>query len=241
MWYMGSKNRIARHILPIILKDRVEGQTYAEPFVGGGNIIDKVVGLRIGADYNEHAVAALELIRDDPESLPASVSEKEYKEARGYKHKGLKGYIGFTVSFGSKFFGGYARGSGLRRFFLPPLRSFARSYPGLQGVNLFWLSYEDLDLVLPKNSIIYCDPPYKGTTKYKTGAFDHEAFWLWAQRMANEGHTVFVSGYNGPEWAVVVWEKEINSNLSNLVACNRATEKLFRVYPTDKDIDELLM
>ena len=44
MKYMGSKNRIAKHILPIILKDRIENQYYVEPFVGGANMIDKVDG-----------------------------------------------------------------------------------------------------------------------------------------------------------------------------------------------------
>ena len=44
MKYMGSKNRIAKHILPIILKDRKENQYYVEPFVGGANMIDKVQG-----------------------------------------------------------------------------------------------------------------------------------------------------------------------------------------------------
>ena len=38
MKYMGSKNRIAKYILPIILKDRKEGQWYVEPFVGGANM-----------------------------------------------------------------------------------------------------------------------------------------------------------------------------------------------------------
>lgn len=52
MKYMGSKNRIAKYILPIILKDRKECQWYVEPFVGGCNTIDKVVGNRIGSDIH---------------------------------------------------------------------------------------------------------------------------------------------------------------------------------------------
>lgn len=36
MKYLGSKARIAKEILPIILKDRKVGQYYVEPFVGGG-------------------------------------------------------------------------------------------------------------------------------------------------------------------------------------------------------------
>ena len=51
--YMGSKSRHAKDILPIILKYRKKDQWYVEPFVGGGNMIDKVNGNRMGADYNE--------------------------------------------------------------------------------------------------------------------------------------------------------------------------------------------
>ena len=34
---MGSKNRIAKFILPIILKERKPEQWYVEPFAGGMN------------------------------------------------------------------------------------------------------------------------------------------------------------------------------------------------------------
>ena len=57
MKYMGSKNRIAKHLLPIILKDRKEGQWFVEPFVGGANMIDKVTGNRIGADLNRYLIS----------------------------------------------------------------------------------------------------------------------------------------------------------------------------------------
>lgn len=42
MKYLGSKNKIAKHLLPIILKDRKPEQYYVEPFMGGGNMIDKL-------------------------------------------------------------------------------------------------------------------------------------------------------------------------------------------------------
>lgn len=47
MIYMGSKARFAKELLPIILKDRKEGQWYVEPFCGGCNMIDKVTGNRM--------------------------------------------------------------------------------------------------------------------------------------------------------------------------------------------------
>ena len=39
MWYMGSKNKLAKEIVPIIqsyITDETKG--YLEPFVGGGEI-----------------------------------------------------------------------------------------------------------------------------------------------------------------------------------------------------------
>ena len=56
MKYLGSKRRISKHILPIILKDRKENQVYVEPFVGGCNMIDKVDGIRIGNDINKYLI-----------------------------------------------------------------------------------------------------------------------------------------------------------------------------------------
>lgn len=44
MKYMGSKRRVAKYILPIMLAERKPDQWWVEPFVGGGNMIDKVEG-----------------------------------------------------------------------------------------------------------------------------------------------------------------------------------------------------
>ena len=59
MKYLGSKNRIAKNILPIMIKNRKDGQFWVEPFVGGANMIDKVSGNRIGSDSNEYVIALL--------------------------------------------------------------------------------------------------------------------------------------------------------------------------------------
>lgn len=75
MIYMGSKNRIAKDILPIILKDRKPEQWYVEPMVGGGNLIDKVEGLRIGADANPYVIEALKYIRDRASLLQKALIE----------------------------------------------------------------------------------------------------------------------------------------------------------------------
>ena len=81
MKYMGSKNRIAKEILPIILAERKESQYYIEPFVGGANIIDKVEGNRIGADLNKYLIALFKKLQDGwlP---PKSVSKEEFEDMK---------------------------------------------------------------------------------------------------------------------------------------------------------------
>lgn len=138
MVYMGSKNRIAKELIPIITKDLKPNQWYCEPFVGGANMIDKIEHpYKLGADNNKYLIALLEA-----------------------------------------------------------------------------------------DSIIYCAPPYNGTTKYKDN-FDSDAFWQWCRDKAKEGHTVYVSEYNAPEDFKCIWEKQINSNLGG--TSKTATEKLFTI------------
>ena len=75
MKYMGSKNRIAKYILPIMLAKRGSNQYWVEPFVGGANMIDKVSGKRIGSDSNFYTISALIAIRDYVDELPKNNKE----------------------------------------------------------------------------------------------------------------------------------------------------------------------
>lgn len=113
MKYMGSKNRIAKHILPIMLKDRKDGQYWVEPFVGGANAIDKVAGNRIGADSNKYLIALLQHCEGQlSHDLPSRIYEEDYNHVKNNKDlysDFVVGHIGFNASFGSKWFGGYAR------------------------------------------------------------------------------------------------------------------------------------
>ena len=231
MKYMGSKNRIAKEILPIILKDRKPNQCYVEPFVGGGNLIDKVEGFRIGADLNPFVIEALKLIRDNPESLPDHVSEEMYQELKSKKElNGVTGWAGFSLSFGAKWFGGYARDikgvdgeeNEITQTHRGKNNALAQS-PNLKDCLFINSSYQLLDI--PKNSIIYCDPPYEGTTKYKDG-FNHSEFWDWVRSKSLEGHSVFVSEYDAPDDFICVWHKTLTTGFSTSESI-KAVEKLF--------------
>ena len=225
---MGSKNRIAKDILPIMLERRKEGQWWVEPFVGGANMIDKVAGNRIGSDSNSYCIEALIAIRDCVIDLPKSnkqFTENNYKALRLDDDYKYKGYAGFAFSYGGKWLGGWSRNKENKRDYVAEsYRNAINQSPLLQGVRLLNKSY--LDLEIPPNSIIYCDPPYEGTTKYH-GKFNHSEFWQWCRDKAKEGHTIFISEYNAPEDFDCVWSKEIVSSLTKDTGSKKGVEKLF--------------
>lgn len=228
MKYMGSKNRMAKYILPIILKNRKPEQWYVEPFVGGGNLIDKVDGNRIGADVNKYVIDALISIRDYVDELPKNNKEfteddyKKLKLSEEYKHKG---YAGFAFSYAGKWMGGWRRDSLNKRDYVKEAYLNAKKQSELlNGIILINECY--LNLKIPDNSIIYCDPPYKCKTKYSHD-FNHYIFWEWCREKSIEGHKVFISEYEAPDDFECIWEMEICSSLDKDTGSKKAVEKLF--------------
>lgn len=206
---------------------RSPSQYYIEPFVGGGNSIIEVSGLRIGADAFSPTIQALKLIRDNVSLLPkdkAEFSKEDYEAIKEDPYHFLHGYIGFTQSFSARFYSGWA---GYQRPREPDsirgaYRSALKQSSKLQGVQLYALPYNKL--VLPPNSIIYCDIPYKDTTGYEA-SFSHEDFFNWTRRTAKL-HTVFISEYSAPPDFVCVWNQDIAVYTSK-DSQKRKTEKLF--------------
>lgn len=227
MKYVGSKARHAKEILPIILSGRTDGQWYVEPFVGGANVIDKVDGNRIGADNHFYLIKILDAMSKYEHWIPPwNVSEEDYKSAKGLNDPVLKAYIGFCLSYGGKWFGGYRRDKhGKRNYSLEAYKNYMIQAPKLFGVKFHHCSYDEL--TIPPNSIIYCDPPYQGTTGYATGAFDHDKFWQWCRDKVAEGHKVYVSEYTAPDDWVSVWEKTVNNTLTKDTGSKKGVEKLF--------------
>ena len=229
MKYMGSKNRIAKEILPIMLAHRTPNQWWVEPFVGGGNMIDKVTGNRLGNDNDKYVIEALIAIRDCLFELPKNnkdFTEENYKELRKSDNYKYKGYAGFAFSYSGKWLGGWCRdGLNKRDYVNESYKNAINQSPLLQGVKFVNESY--LNLQIPDNSLIYCDPPYEGTTKYKDD-FNHAEFWDWCRQKVKEGHIVFVSEYNAPSDFDCVWQKEIASSLTKDTGSKIGIEKLFK-------------
>lgn len=218
MKYMWSKNRIAKYLLPIILKDRKPNQWYVEPFVWGANMIDKVDGNRIGADYNEYI--ANMWIELEKWWFPNKMYTKEESDfIRGNKDKFSK-YEYWFVSINTRYWWvvwwWYAwkvktKEWKIRDYQDEAYRNTLSQIPNIKWVKFIHSSYKDLEI--PDNSIIYCDPPYEWTAWYKD-KFNHTEFWEWCREQKKKWHTIFISEYNAPDDFKCVYEKEVKSSLS---------------------------
>jgi DNA adenine methylase len=239
MKYVGSKGRHAKQILPIILAGRKDGQAYVEPFVGGANTLQHVTGRRIAGDVHLYLIAMWKAVSAGwncpHSSRMTEAAYNSYKSMRNFPVTDLSldnmaaecGFIGFAMSYGGKWFGGYRRDpSGKRDYAAEAIRSAEKEFPKLRGVEFHHCSYDALPI--PPNSIIYCDPPYANSQGYSTGSFDTESFWQWVRDMSAQGHTVFVSEYEAPEDFVCVWERAVNNTLAKDTGSKKAVERLFR-------------
>lgn len=230
MQYMGSKTKHAKYLLPFVLKEHKPEMWYVEPFVGGANMIDKVsdeiAPKKIGFDFNEY-LPALWNAAAGGWMPPKSLSEDEYKHIKNNKEcypKELVAWVGFAVSFGGKWFGGYSKNSKGDDYVARAYRSAEKQFPMLKNVKFVHKSV--FDIILPSKSTIYCDPPYKGTTKYRDD-FDHEKFYDWCRLKKTEGHNIFVSEYDMPEDFNCLWKMEVKMKLSKDSNSSVRVEKLF--------------
>lgn len=234
MKYMGGKCRLAKQILPIILKGRLKNQYYVEPFCGGCNTLSEVNELRIGADINKYLIGMWQKVSTGwiP---PRYVYEDDYNLIKANKDEydyALVGYYGFQMSYGGKWFGGFSRTK--KDIFWDKIRDHALSgynaslkqFPKLKGVTFVLSTYDEL--TIPDNSIIYCDPPYANTTKYNN-VFDSDKFWDWCRFQKSKGHTIFISEYFAPDDFICVWQKERKSSLTRNRADKISVEKLFTI------------
>lgn len=224
---MGSKNKYAKDILPIILSQRSIYQSYIEPFAGGMNTIDKVDGRRWANDSHSYLIAMWNALLYKSWNPPLFVSESLYEHVKtnpnNYETE-LVGYIGFN-SYGAKWFGGYRRDKeGKRDYWREHYNNIQIQRTRMYGVSLTCGSY--LDMEIPNNSVVYCDPPYKETTKYASD-FSHEVFWDWV-RQIGEHNPVFVSEYQAPDDFECLWQKRVNNTLAKDTGSKQGIEKLFR-------------
>lgn len=250
MQYVGSKGRLSKELAPIIqsyIKEDTVG--YLEPFVGGANMIDKInCNNKIGCDIHEELIELLKYSQKN--ELPDTITEDVYNNVKNNKQdyeKWFVGLVGFCASFGAKYFGGFARrykddGS---LFDVPKqaINSLRKQSKNEGWKNIIFKNKSFKDIGELEGYVIYCDIPYRNTTKYNVSEFPYDEFYDWCVEKSKK-NVVLVSEYWMPDDLYCsgkysgifrcLWEKEHYTSLGSGVNeyknnDNKKIEKLFEV------------
>lgn len=209
MQYFGGKARIAKDIVSVLNEYREPNQLFVEPFCGGINITCLMGDNVIANDKNFELIEMYKALQSGWQP-PEIVSEEDYENAKTTDDYKLKAFIGVGCSYSGKWFGGYARGQKGRNYAKNAKNSLKSKFKTIGGVEFVSKSYDELVF---ENALVYCDPPYSETTKYKFGKFDSETFWEWCRNTSKNGNTVIISEYNAPYDFKCIWSKETKTDI----------------------------
>lgn len=233
MKYMGSKARLSKDISPIINKLIKENDInlYIEPFVGGANMIEHIeCDMKVGIDNNKYLISLWnDLINGW--IPPSEMSRDMYNDIKDNKDEyadSLVAVAGFCATYNAKWFGGYAgkvktKIGTVRDYYDEAIRNILKQKDRVLDVKFIHKDYKQLNI---KGSLIYCDPPYQGTTQYGTSKnFNHEEFWDKVRELS-KNNIVLVSEYNAPDDFVCIFEKTLTTTLDKN-SRKKDIEKLF--------------
>lgn len=97
-----------------------------------------------------------------------------------------------------------------------------QSLQRLERLERLQLDYQEVPI--KRGDVIYCDPPYKGTSGYNGVGFNHNDFYRWAIN-SGRGNIVIISEYSMPEDFFEIARVEKRVLLGHKIG--KAVEKLF--------------
>lgn len=230
MQYLGGKHTLARKFAPILRDACARLPRFVEPFVGGFNLVPELAGVKLESircsDLHPGLQVLYEAVRDGwlP---PANLSEFRYRHLRATCDwsKPEHAFAAFGCSFGGKEWGGYARNNKGGDYIGWAQRSLLHKVQAMQTVQFQTCNYKDL--VIDKPSVVYCDPPYVGTTSYSK-AIDRAEFFSWCERLAEQSCEVYISEFELPANWEIVWRHERSLNMGSREKKTELLAKLAR-------------
>lgn len=240
MRYCGSKRKFMKYLRPILTKDMDENSLFVDLFGGGMNVVCEIPSeTKIAVDYNKYVIALWkELQENGMNNIPTEVSEEMYNDVKSdYINRTNKyedyiiGYVGTCCSFGGSWFNGYARFNPNKnedhiKEAYNGLKKQVENFIGLKKTVFLHSSYDGV--LLHKNDIVYCDPPYASTKKYESD-FNNDAFWEWAREASKKVKKLYISEYDAPDDFECIWQMEKKDSLGTQKGKKQNTkvEKLF--------------
>jgi DNA adenine methylase len=223
---MGGKSRIASKLAPIVNAVRSDATLLWEPFCGGLAMTKALGGVMLASDLHPGLIELYRVVQSQPDILDGiPLSEEIFRAAQSWPDDDpLKAFYKFGCSFGGDWNGGYARPDprtdrGYEVAAAESLKKACRKEVQFECCSFF-------DIEPEPGLLLYCDPPYRGTTGYFC-EFDHAAFYGRCEAWARKGCPVFISEYDCPIGSCV-WEKP---GVTQLVSKSRKAhvERLYRL------------
>ncbi|USL89441.1 DNA adenine methylase [Bacillus phage vB_BceH_LY2] len=219
MRYFGGKQRISKELTRYLNTHIKDGQPFVDLFCGSCNVISKINKgrVRVGNDKHPYLISMwLELQKGM--LLPDNITKDEYLHIKENldENKALSGFVGFGLSFGGKWFGGYAK-SGERNYCMNAKNSTMRKMKNLEDVTFTNEDYRKVNI--PKGSLVYCDIPYENVTGYDSGLvgeFNHDEFYKWVDENKHN-YDILISEYqeNVRDNYKIVWSKDSKQDMRN--------------------------
>ena len=223
MRYLGGKSRIAKHIVEQITKKTTSKEVW-EPFCGGAAVTLEFArkGFKVHASDTFPGLCNMHKASCNGFRLPMGCTDEMRREAK-YKTDPFAIALRFGLGFGGNYSSGIAR---------PPdlyATQFNRHCERLteHSESIEWKECDYRAVSPTPGNILYCDPPYKGTTEYEIKGFDHDIFWDWVRSQTLRGVHVFMSEFSATLDIECVWSLERKVGIDNRHKCQMHVEKLF--------------
>ena len=228
--YFGGKTRTCKQIVEILNTYRKDGQVFLSPFVGGAWVESLLSSPKECYDKHPYLIAMYKELQKGwlP---PTTLTKEEYDYIKNNPDEKpyLTGFVGFGCSFAGKWFGGYAKDSSDRNYCMNAYNSILKKLDNLKDTYFDCKDYQQIE---PKGYLIYCDPPYEGTTQYSktlVGDFNSKDFWD-LMRQWSIHNTVIISEYNAPEDFKCIWSQEVKLDMRDSENKKKVrVEKLFTI------------
>jgi DNA adenine methylase len=235
MQYSGGKHYLKRKLEAAILGYTTCRGPYFEPFVGGANSFEVLApnfSSSHASDVHKDLIMLYKAVASGWEP-PRSIDELTYQELRHAPPSALRAFVGFGVSFGGKWFGGYAKDNpGECHYYADAsARKLLKIRYILAASSITCCSYDCVKP--PTGSVVYCDPPYRDTLEFGgVEPFDSDKFWRVAGEWAQRGVHVFVSEYSAPAgWRSIMDHDALLHVKRTSSKRERRTERLFVYEP----------
>ncbi len=245
MRYQGSKKKMIKILKTLIENNLCLGDVYYEPFAGGMNVISEIEwDKKIANDKNGYIISLWKDIQTGQFklwNLCRNLTKEQYNEIKKLyqkdetfrkKYASLIGYIGTSCSYGGGWWAGYANYNPRKNenHILEAYNGIQKQIENFKGLSKKQTTFHNKDynkVRLPKNKsiLIYCDPPYSNTRKYKDD-FNSEKFWEWATSEVKKGRKVIVSEFTAPSDWKCIWSKSMQDGM-NSDGKKRKEEKIF--------------